>query len=198
MPKGVITVLLFVAAAFLGYYFVLGEWNRYQSIQAEIAHFNDIHTELEGLVASFGDRERVFESIPQDGLAGINGAIPEGSPSRNVTVEMEYLAFSPGVSLQKIAFVAPVKKTTPAPAPATEAGAPGQPKPSGAPAAAPTDQGPQELEVQLTAVGSYENFKAFLSEVEKNLPLFDAGSLGIAVDEKNNFTVTIKLKTYFH
>lgn len=190
-------MLLFLAAALLGYYFVLGEWNRYQSIQAEITHFNGIRTELEILVASFDDRERVFESIPQDSLAGINETIPEGSPVRNVMVEMEYLAFSRGVSLQKIAFIAPTKKTTPTPAPATETGAPGQPKPSGAPASAPVAQGPQELEVQLTAAGSYENFKAFLADMEKNLPLFDAGSLGIAVDEKNNFTVTIKLKTYF-
>lgn len=199
MPKGVLTALLFLAAGFIGYYFVLGEWDRYQSIQAEIEHFSGIQTELEGLIASFGDRERVFDSIPQDSLAGINEAIPEGSPLRNVMVEIEYLAFSRGISLQKIAFVAPSnsrdKKVA---APAPSAGIPGQPKPSGSLASAPVSQGPQELEFQLMAAGSYENFKAFLADVEKNLPLFDADLLGVVVDEKNNFTTTIKLKTYYH
>lgn len=55
----------------------------------------------------------------------------------------------------------------------------------------------QELSFTFNLTASYENFKALLRALEKNIRLIDIQSIGFGGSVKDNYTFTISAKAYF-
>ncbi len=106
------------------------------------------------------------ESAVQDSLAL---AMPSGPNTASALAQVYGIALNNNIAVQSVSVAAPTSRQS-------------QNQAQGTSTASTTGQGPKQMETfsfQVTAFGSYENFKSFLSQLETNIRIFDLTALSV-------------------
>ncbi|MBI2053430.1 MAG: type 4a pilus biogenesis protein PilO [Candidatus Sungbacteria bacterium] len=202
-----ITASVFLLAALgIGFFYTLPEWRRFQGLGTEITQLEAAGAELDSLVANRDNLLNLINGITKEDLDRVDQILPQGARASDFLVAMEALTGVAGMELQRIDLVSPQK---------TSATVPGNPQASlpraavGGQDGAAVLEGGREKEGDIPGVrtlpftvevsGSYENFKKFLTALEKNLRLIDIEQIQFtASGESGAVDFTLKAKTYYY
>ena len=188
MPKLLITIFLLAGAALVGYMFLYPAWQEFQSLrqgnlelQQESAEFDFLTQKRDALI-------KEVNAVSAEQREAIDKAIPLGAKAAEFLVDLEAITKKRGLALKRIDLAGTVEVKSAA----------GQPVTSRTPSAALTQGTTAEFPVGLNVSGSYESFKSFLQDLEKNLRLIDVQDISFIAPAKGDLLdFGLKIKTYF-
>lgn len=200
MSKLFISLLLFVATILVGTFYLTDQWNTFRSLQKENNDLLNTSRELDELIAKRQELVDEINRVSGSDLERITIALPQGSKAADLMVMLENLSVSTGLVLKRIDLASFVEGEKPA-APAAPPGA-GQPRPAGFLAEAARPGSIKEFPIGLSVAGSYEAFKSFLGNLEKNLRFIDIQEVSFSspageAGKAQLFEFQIKAKTYY-
>lgn len=188
MPRLFIALIFFFGAVILGFFYLKPEWNTFQNIRKETQALRDASAEFDELAQNRDALVQSINRVSKEDLDRINRALPQGPKSADFLVFLESSTLRDGLSLRHADLTATQ---------ALQAEIKGQPKPGGV-ALVEKRGSIRELPLELDVNGSYESFKAFLKDLETNLPLVDVQTISFsAANRGETADFSIKAKTYY-
>jgi Tfp pilus assembly protein PilO len=191
----VLFAFIFVVAAFVCFFdLVQPAYTAMEALRSkQLGEANYIASET-ALVKQAQTAIATYESESQS-VSNVELAMPSGEDIAGALTEIEGIAANNGITIGGIA-VTPPAVQLPAGARATGAPPSALMKPLG------------NFSFKLSAAGSYESFKNFLSEVETNIRIFDVQNVslepsnavsngGKAAGPRDMFNYTLTLVTYY-
>ncbi|MBI3627128.1 MAG: hypothetical protein HY220_00015 [Candidatus Sungbacteria bacterium] len=188
MSKTQFSIILFLIAFAIFYFFTFGQWNDLQVFRADNIAASKAIDELKQLEARRRQLTDAYNSLPQADLAKVGAIIPTGTDQESLIVDLETLSRRDGMTLKKIDFAIPTQSQSAAPAPSGEA-----------PPSIPN--GLNVLPITLEISGRYGDLRRFLQDLELNERLIDvtqntfSASVGNAASDI--YAYTIQAKAYF-
>ena len=183
MPKSFITLILLLGAVIIGVFYLRPQWQSFQDLRKSSEHLEELSREFDILIQNRDSLVGLINTVSKKDLERIDKALPKGSQAGEVLVILENMVGRHGLTLPSIGLQS-------ASEPASETKALSQIGVKSADAI-------REFPVDLNIKGSYESFKNFLVEIEKNLRITDATSLSFGAlsgaDDKINFNARIKM-----
>lgn len=211
MSKIVTALIFFLAAIVLGFFYTLPSWQRFGALGADIIALGTASEEFDELIANRDNLINLINGITKENLERLDAIFPQGAHASDFLVAVEALTTESTMSLRRIDLVSPSSGGR-----GTEkAGAStGQPRPTaavgmagaaGGGAAADSAKkqdkvaGAQELPFSVQIVGTYQNFKKFLVNTERDLRLIDVDEISFSAAGKKDelLEFTLKAKTYY-
>ena len=164
----IILSLLLVVVAFIIFFDLIDpEYANIQQTKGQIVGENGVYqTESQAVAAAQKVISEYQQQEQSQGGGTIALALPTDEDLAGAIAQIYGLAENNGLLVQSLAIGAPSLQLQATPA-------------SGAPAVATTNP-IGDFSFQITVLGSYENFKNFISGVETNVRLFDVKSMTIA------------------
>ncbi|MFY9462927.1 MAG: type 4a pilus biogenesis protein PilO [Candidatus Sungiibacteriota bacterium] len=207
MSKIITALIFFLAAIVLGFFYTFPAWQKFGMLGSDVAALATASVEFDQLIANRDNLLNLINSITKDNLARLDQMFPQGAQASDFLVAIEALTTESTIALRRIDLVSPssggsgAEKSSPQtgqPRPTTAVGSAG-----GASAGTQKQEKAQtvgrELPFSLQIAGSYENFKKFLMNMERNLRLIDVDEISFSAtgkkDESTEFT--LKAKTYY-
>lgn len=189
MPKLITAVFLTIGAVIIGYLFLYPAWQEFQSLrernlelQQESAEFDSLIQRRDALIAE-------INTISKEQRELLDQTIPLGAKAAEFIVDIEAITKKRGLTLKRIDLAGSVEVKT--------AGA-GQPTTSRTPIVAQAQEAILEFPIGISVSGSYESFKSFLQDLEKNLRITDIQDISFVAPTKGDtLDVNLKIKTYF-
>ena len=181
-------IFLIVAAIIVGYFLALPQWNTVMQLRDEGEYLDTVSLELDSLMQASLALDTIFDRISQEDRDRIEEAIPQGAQQKKFMVHIEHFASVTDVNLTDIGFTELTKAAAAATRVPTPAIQPLLPQNIGI---------IKELNIQVTVKGTYENFKTFLTIIERNLPIVDVEEIKFSSPEGNAFTFNLGLKSYY-
>jgi len=192
MPRLFIIIILFFGAAIIGLFYLVPEWKKFSDLRQEIEGWNDLSVELDELIQNRDALIETINTIPQDNLKRLNTSLPEGPNSSNFLVVLENLSVTHGLILKRVDLASFVQTQTP------PAAGVAQPKPSSLIFSETSAKAVKEFPINLNLEGTYDAFKTFLSDLEKNTRIIDIQEISFSSSVKaQNYEFFIKAKTYY-
>lgn len=174
---GVAILLLLLAAAAV-FFVVVPQWRNTSSIRAEIARLQSLSEELNGLAADRDALTQQYNAIPEADLAKIRLLTPRGPSTSQALVEFESLAKKDNLLLKQVDFSG------------TDNG-------SGASLGLPSELLYHSIPLTLSLSGAYENFRLFLSGLERDIRLTDVEGIDFGSGQGTTIlSITLKGKVY--
>lgn len=184
MPKIFITFLLLSGALLISVFYLRPQWQQFSAIRTETENLVVISAELDVLIQNRDALTKTINTVSRADLAKIDLALPRGPRSADFLVLLEALAQKNRVVLKQVNLTEPVSDTG------------GLPKPGGS-VSLPTSNAFKELPITLNVSGSYEPFKSFLRDLERNLRIIDIVSITFSGSGNNQFDFNLRGKTYY-
>lgn len=205
MSRLIIASVFFLAALGIGFFYAMPEWERFQSLGAEIAQLSAASEDLDSLIADRDNLLNLINGITKEDLDRVDQVLPQGARASDFLVAVESLTAANGMGLKRIDLVSPQKASAVSegnpqaalPRPSVEAE-------SGAALAAAREgtgdvPGVRALPFTVEVSGDYTSFKKFLAALEKNLRLIDIEQISFTAKEKDDtIEFTLRAKTYYH
>lgn len=189
MPKSLITIFLLAGTALTGYTFLYPVWQEFQSLRERNLELQQESAEFDFLTQRRDALIEEVNAISAEQRDLIDKAIPVGAKAAEFMVDLEIITKKRGLILKRLDLAGTVE---------VKAATPGQPVTGLRPSAATTKESILEFPVGLNVAGSYESFKEFLRDLEKNLRLIDVQDISFIAPPKGDvFDVNLKIKTYF-
>lgn len=211
MSKIVTALIFFLAAIVLGFFYTLPSWQRFGALGGEVTALAAASEEFDQLIANRDNLINLINGITKDNLERLDAIFPQGAHASDFLVAVEALTTESTMALRRIDLVSPSSGGQ-----GTEkSGAPaGQPRPTttvgmaGAAGSGATTNGAkrsekvpgaQELPFSVQVAGTYENFKKFLVNTERDLRLIDVDEISFSASGKKDESIefTLKAKTYY-
>ena len=187
--KSLVTILLLIVGIVLLGWVARPLWDDARMLRAQSAEINGVLSTLSEKKQRQDDLINTYNSISDDQLDRLlNQHLPDKQDTGTLLIAFERIAKASNVRLNNVDF----KKTQPqrsASTPTSRSAASAKQKV----APLPYD----ELGFSFTATASYENFKVFLTMLEKHIRVVDIINIGFAGGAKESYTFTLTGKTYF-
>ncbi len=210
MSKIITALIFFLAAIVLGFFYTLPAWQRFGALGAETAQLATASSEFDQLIANRDNLINLINGITKDNLERLGEIFPQGAHASDFLVAVEALTTESTMALRRIDLVSPSSGGQGAEKSGTQAG---QPRPTGTAGsgggANPVSAGTKKSETASTVAlelpfsvqiaGSYENFKKFLINTERDLRLIDVDEISFSAAGKKDESIefTLKAKTYY-
>jgi len=206
MPRLIITIILLFGSLVIGFGYLRPAWQEFKNLGQETRNLEAISAELDLLIENRDALIKKINAISPSDLGRINSAVPRSPQAAKFLVNLENLTLSQGMIITSVDLVSPSgeKREQTQQSPGL------QPQPGGI---IPTPERAKsellEFPVGLKLSGSYESFKKFLGELEKNLRITDVLEMGFAAptqtqtNAKTNaqpntvMDFRMKIKTYY-
>lgn len=190
MVKTVITILLVLGIAAVGFVFLLPEWKNFVSVREEIKNLRSISGELDGLIENKDALIDSVNRISKNDLDRINQAMPQEKHAAELLTFFENLSGRSGLVLKNIDLADKTEART--------AGALNQPKPGASIILPKSNSQISEFPITMNLLGTYDAFKTFLSGLEKSLRIIHVqnvtfGSAGVS----GIFGFTVRAKAFY-
>lgn len=187
MPRLFITIILLLGSVLLGLFYLGPNFTHFRTLQKEVADLRNISAELDELIENRDALLDLINSVSRGDLGRIGEALPQGANSSEFLVTLEALAKRNNLVLRRVDLASPQEAQTRG----------GQPKPGGI-SNPPAPATVKELPISMSVAGSYESFKQFLAELERNLRIADVESLSFTSPAlPAQFEFSIRGKTYY-
>lgn len=184
MSKIFITLILFLGSLVIGSFYLVPQWRQFSALQTETENLREISAQLDELISNRDALTKTINAVSRADLAKIDLALPQGPHSADFLVLLETLAKKNQVILKQVNLSE------------TAGGTGGLPKPGGS-VSLPGASAYQELPITLNINGSYDSFKAFLKDLERNLRVIDIQSITFGGSSTNQFELNLRGKTYY-
>jgi hypothetical protein len=192
MSKFVFTLLLILGVVLVSVFYFVPEWERFQSIRAQISTLEAVSVEFDELLRQ---RDSLFDIVSRFSPADrerIEQTIPKGPEAGALLVLLERLANQDGVLLKNINVSTPsVVQSTPPPS--------DQPRPQGTPRPGGAGEGKiKELPFDVNIAAPYQSLKTFLGDLERSVRIIDVLSISFnAAGLLPVYDVSIRAKAYY-
>lgn len=212
MSKIVTAFVFFLAAIVLGFFYTLPAWQKFGTLGTDITALATASEEFDQLIANRDNLINLINGITKENLERLDAIFPQGAHASDFLVAVEALTTESAVALRRIDLVSPsgggqgTEKSggvsTGQPRPTTAAGEP-RAVGSGATTEGAKKQekavGAQELPFSVQTAGTYQNFKKFLVNTERDLRLIDVDEISFSATGKKDESIefTLKAKTYY-
>jgi|GEM_PF-1899117 Tfp pilus assembly protein PilO len=210
MSKIVTALVFFLAALALGFFYAIPAWSRFGALGDDIAQLEQASGEFDQLIANRDNLLNLINGITKDNLARLDQIFPQGAHASEFLVSVEALTTQNTMALRRIDLVSPSENGQSAQNAKSASGSASQPRPTTTTAAQAAGSGSagrekkmsgarQELPFSIQIAGSYENFKRFLIDAERNLRLIDIDEVSFTSTGKRDDSTeyTLKAKTYY-
>ncbi len=194
--KTIIIALCLLLSIFISWQFIWPAYNNFQAKQSMADVKQQEYNKLNDLVNKLNELTKDYKT-KADSVDKLEQIAPPGKDVPELLNQFESLSAQSGMILHSIDF--------------TEgAGGQAQAKPTASSdqtAASPIPEQSQaesnpirELNIGIRVSGSYEAFKNFLTNIEKNLRLVDIQNIGFSASSQQNVLYDFSLsgKTYYH
>lgn len=189
MPRLFITIILLFGTGVTGLFYLGPEWQTFRSIQKEINSLSRISSELDEIAEERDTLIELINTISAEELARINKSLPQGAHAADFLVFLERLSAEHGIVLKSVDLASFTEE---------KRDISGQPTPGGAILTPAPSQKIKEFPVTIQVSGTYESFKTFLENLEKNLRLIDVDSFSFTSQgDAKIIDFSIKAKTYY-
>lgn len=189
MPRLFITIIFLFGTLVVVFFYLGPEWQTFRGIQKEISGLSRISSELDEIAEERDTLIELINTISAEELARINTSLPQGAHAADFLVFLERLTAEHGVVLKSVDLASFTEE---------KRGISGQPTPGGTVLIPAPSQTVKEFPVTIQISGTYESFKAFLENLEKNLRLVDVDSFSfISQGDTKIIDFSIKAKTYY-
>lgn len=187
LPKLFLIIFLLFGAGVVGLFYLGPEWQKFQTLRQENRQLQQTSGELDGLTERRNTLIEEINAISKEQRNTIVQALPEGAAAADFLVNLEAMTKKRGLALKRVDLASTVEVK----------GGVGQPKAGGIATATQTKGAILEFPVSLNVAGSYESFKEFLQDLEKNLRLIGVQEISfIAPSRGGTVDFTMRLKTY--
>lgn len=191
MAQLFISLALFFGSGIIGYFYAWPAWQEFSNLRQESENAATISSELDELGKNRSDLLSTINSVSKEDNERLTEALPPGPHSGELLVFLENLSIKHGVTIRRVDLTAPQETKV-------QDTKSSQPRPGTVPTKA-SDGTIKEFPVTLEIVGTYDAFKAFISDIERSLRIIDVQSITFSapslIDSKINFS--IRGKTYF-
>jgi Tfp pilus assembly protein PilO len=184
MPKIFITFILLSGSLIIGLFYLRPQWQQFGTLRLSAENLRNISAELDELIQNRDALTKTISAVSKTDLGKIDLALPQGPRSAEFLTLLEALAQKNKIILKQVNLSEPLSP------------AGGLPKPGGN-VSLPSASTFREIPVVLNVGGSYESFKSFLSDLEKNLRIIDIESVSFSGSGNNQFDFSIRGKTYY-
>ncbi len=204
MPRLFLSLILLFGTAVLAFGYLRPSFREFQDLGRELTDLEETSAEFDILVENRDLLIDKIRGVSGTDLQRIDQAMPREPRAAQFLVLLENMALGSGLSIRSIDIAGPAPEQArygagsaagPNPSPTTR----GSPTPgviSGEASAAPGSI--KEFSVGLNVSGSYESFKGFLRELEKNLRLTDIMEISFSSSARlDKLDFTMRLKTYY-
>jgi len=214
MSKIITALMFFLAALALGFFYTVPAWQRFGALGSDTAALAAASSEFDQLIANRDNLITLINGITKDNLERLDAMFPRGAHAADFLVAVEALTAQSTMALRRIDIVNPASDgngkagekfgaaRASQPRPTAAAGLGGGAVPAGTAGAQKQEKAQtaaQELPFSVQIAGSYENFKKFLINTERDLRLIDVDEISFTAagkkDESMDFT--LKAKTYY-
>ena len=186
--KSIATILMFVSGLILLGWVARPVWDNIQLLRTQTANINKTLSTLNDKKQYQQDLIEKYNSITNEQLDRLeNQHLPKKPDVGTMLITMEQIATTNNAHLNSIDF----KKTE---------------QPRSSPVVLPKSQSAsqnnepqnyQELSFSFNITTGYENFKAILRTLEKNIRLVDVQTISFGSGSKNDYSFAVSAKTYF-
>lgn len=160
MSRFSVAVILLVITAAIAFFVIVPRWQAVQEARSTVAELQTFHDQLVALAARRDELTRQYNQIPEDDLTRLHAMVPAGRDTAAFLVDLEAIAQHAAVSIDQVDFASADKST--GALPKSEA------------------RDYAVIPVGLSLHGSYENFRAFLNELERDQRLTDVGEINFS------------------
>jgi Tfp pilus assembly protein PilO len=190
--KTIIIALCLLLSIFISWQFIWPAYNNFQAKQSVADVKQQEYNKLKDLVDKLNELTKDYKT-KADSVDKLEQIAPPGKNIPELLNQFESLSAQSGMILHSIDF-------------AEGAGAQAQAKQTVSPDQAAAQQNEaasapvNELGINIRVSGSYEAFKNFLTNIEKNLRLVDIQTLGFSVSGQQNdlYDYSVSGKAYYH
>lgn len=191
MPKFLIAIFLLAGVALISYTFLNPAWQEFKLLQQGNTELQQESAEFDFLVQRRDALIQEINAISKAERDTIDKAIPVGAKAAEFMVDLEAITKKRGLALKRIDLAGTIEVQA-------KGNTPGQPITSRTPTTAPDQEAILEFPIGLSVSGSYESFKGFLQDLEKNLRIIDVQDIAFISPPKGEiFDFTLRIKTYF-
>ena len=211
MSKIVTALIFFLAAIVLGFFYTVPAWQRFGALGTDITTVATASEEFDQLIANRDNLINLINGITKENLERLDAIFPKGAHASDFLVAVEALTTESTVALRRIDIVSPssggqgTEKSGASvlqPRPTTTAGMAGA---AGSGVATDSTKkqengaGARELPFSVQVAGTYQDFKKFLVNTERNLRLIDVDEISFSATGKKDESIefTLKAKTYY-
>lgn len=173
-----IAILAILFAAGTVTFGIAPQWARIQAARESIRGLEALHDELTLLAASRDALVAEYNAIPEADLNKLEAIAPSDPKATPVLVDFEELARQNGLALNQVDFA-------------------GGQNPGTAGLTLSRERRYAKIPVTLNVRGPYENFREFLSRLERNLRLIDVDEITILGDQGRESSITLKGTMYY-
>ena len=193
MVRTFITILLIFGAIFVGIFYFRPEWTAFRSLRAKAAYLEQISAELDDLTKNRDALFSTVNSLSKDDLNRLNTILPRGQDSARFLVFL-------GNATKENHLVLKSVDISGSSAPSNQKQGKIQPRPGGSALVQPQKE-VNDLPFSLAVSGSYESFKSFLKELERNVRIIDIQDISFTAPASKNenapMDFSLKMKTYY-
>jgi len=188
LPRLFLIIFLLFGTGVIGLFYLGPEWQKFQTLRQENEELQQTGQEFDSLTERRDALIEEINAISKEQRNIIGQALPEGPAAADFLVGLEAMTKKNGVALKRVDLASTVEVK----------GGAGQPKTGGVIASSRAKGIILEFPVSLNVASSYESFKEFLKNLERNLRLIDVQEISfIAPPKGGTFDFTLRLKTYF-
>ena len=194
MNKLILTIILLVISLGLTLSFTRSEYSKYRTVKAEAESYE---AALEQAVELSNLRERLLADLNEIDINDRNRLekfLPRSIDTVRLTIEISNIARNAGVEVNEFSFTEntnpenevslddsfELEEVTPAVGSASQSGA-----------------NYSLVDMNLVVSGTYDDFKAFVNNIEENLRLTDIQSFAVSEGENGENSYSIVLRTYW-
>ncbi len=177
----IIISLIFAAVAIVGFLtWTLPEYREIESLRGQESGFGDVLASVERLKKQSGAVLSEYNSIAQGDIDRLNKFLPSQVESIKVVIELEKITKNRRLLLKSINVRSPEKTQK------TSFGAGKNNK-----------KNFEEIEIDMSVVGSYGSFIALLGDLEKSLRLIDVKKINFTAGDTDSYEFRIRAVTYW-
>lgn len=188
MSRLFIIIFFLFGAGVVGLFYLKPEWQKFQTLRQENKELQQTSAEFDSLTERRDALIEEVNAISKEQRNLIGQALPKGPAAADFLVGLEALTKKRAIALRRVDLASTIEVK----------GKSGQPQTVGAVAALPNKEAIFEFPISLSVSSSYESFKEFLHDLEKNLRLIDIQEISFFAPPKGQlFDFNLRLKTYY-
>ena len=182
--KNSTAIVLILIAVGVFYTFTSPQWAKIGALKAQAQNYNDILARVKSLEAKRDSLLAKYNNIPKDRLAQMQKILPDNVDTVNLAVNLDSIASKYGISIKKV-------ETSTIDPTGNNGGIIATDGSTGG------GQGYQTVFVKIAFTSNYDNYRKFLSDIERSLRIIDIQDVGFKVGQNNLYDYDVSLKTYW-
>ncbi len=176
-----IILLILAGGTFFGY--VDNTYTKVKELQKEKATYDEALENAKKAVSKFESLQQQYNSIPLESVEQIKRFLPDNIDNIRLIIDLNGIALRHGMTLKTIAI---------------DGGGDTSKKPMSGDTSV-LESGIGTVGVSFSVNGSYDNFLAFIKDIEKSMRLVDVSSISVStpVPGKTTSQYNVSVKTYW-